>query len=548
MTAFLADPPSNPSKNSTRPVVTFGAEAISFWADKYALGNDYGVLKTGRVKLTPDATKATPYMGANHPIRAVYNTCKSSPSIITMEIQDLTTACFVKRRKNGATRISKTPVPRTEQAGTWWASGHARCPPCTRCLRGLHSGAALGGSSTLGCHEEPLERQTQRVRYERRRGPSVSWSTSRRPAAGRMTAMTTTPHKDVSTPAPATREHPAAAHGPQRNAHQPNTVVAPLAAHEAMAGSVQLFPMPQSGATPILQALQGARSSVDLSVYECAHPEVEAALTAAARRGVTVRVMLEPKPVGQAGAYASAQQKLSAPGLTLKPTPPQFDSGHDVDHAKFMIIDRQKLLFGTGNLTGSGLGGDGKRTNRDFWIEDTRPQSVSEAESLFNADWNREPSNATQPFPHLVVTPNNARDSLEKLITGAHTRLYVYNQEFLDPSIIALLIAAKKRKVDVRVLAAHPLPGEADKNQPALQQFTSAGIPAKELTRYYLHAKVIIADDQAFVGSQNFSTAALQSNRELGGILDAPEIVQQLVQTFQGDFASTSCALPHVSS
>jgi len=265
-------------------------------------------------------------------------------------------------------------------------------------------------------------------------------------------------------------------------------------------------------------------------VYACSHPEVEAALTAAARRGVTVRVMLEPKPVGEAGAYASAQQALSAPGLTLKPTPPQFDSGDDVDHAKFMIIDGQKLLFGTGNLTASGLGGDGQRTNRDFWVEDTRPQSVSEAESLFNADWNREPSNATQPFPHLVVSPNNARETLEKL----------YNQEFRDPSIIALLIAAKKRKVDVRVLAAHPLNGEADKNQPALQQFTAAGIPAKELARYYVHAKVIIADDQAFVGSQNFSTAALQSNRELGGIFDAPEFVQQLVQTFQGDFASTS--------
>lgn len=352
--------------------------------------------------------------------------------------------------------------------------------------------------------------------------------------------MTTTPHKTVSTPAPATHEHPAAAHAPPHNAHQPNTVVAPPAAHAAKAGSVQLFPMPQSGATPIVQALQGARRSVDLSVYVCTQPEVEAALTAAARRGVTVRVMLEPKAVGMADAYANAQKALSAPGLTLKPTPPQFDAAQDVDHAKFMIIDGQKLLFGTGNLTGSGLGGDGKQTHRDFWVEDTRPQSVSEAESLFNADWNREPSNATQPFAHLVVSPNNARDSLTKLITGAHTRLYVYNQEFLDPSIISLLIAAKKRKVDVRVLAAYAMPGEADKNQPALQQFTAAGIPAKELARYYVHAKVIIADDQAFVGSQNFSKAALQSNRELGGIFDAPEFVQQLVQTFQGDFASMS--------
>src|SRR5205814_972390 len=100
-------------------------------------------------------------------------------------------------------------------------------------------------------------------------------------------------------------------------------------------------------------------------------------LKAAAARGVTVRVMLEPKTVGAAN-YTAVSKELAAANISVQPTPPVFDSSGNVDHAKFCLLDGAELLFGTGNLVRSGLGGDTVVTydNRDFWVEDTRIESV----------------------------------------------------------------------------------------------------------------------------------------------------------------------------
>ena len=107
--------------------------------------------------------------------------------------------------------------------------------------------------------------------------------------------------------------------------------------------------------------------------------------------------------------FDRASQELSAAGVEVQPTPPAFDSGHKVDHAKLLVLDGQQLLFGPGNLVRSGLGGNADDTydNRDFWVEDARAPSVREAEALFEADWARKPTDAST-FQNLVVTPDNA--------------------------------------------------------------------------------------------------------------------------------------------
>jgi phosphatidylserine/phosphatidylglycerophosphate/cardiolipin synthase-like enzyme len=53
----------------------------------------------------------------------------------------------------------------------------------------------------------------------------------------------------------------------------------------------------------------------------------------------------------------------------------------------------------------------------------------------------------------------------------------------------------------------------------------------------YIHAKLIVADGaRAFVGSQNLSTASLDSNRELGILISDPAILQVLAETFAQDW------------
>ncbi len=124
---LVSQPGSDAADKPTRPVVIFGSEAIGYWNAAYPQ-SPTAVLKAGRVNLSPAAPhKTTSFMGANHPIAAVYQTCSSKPGIVAMDAQDLATACFAKAMGDKpdadpvATAAScqsayDNPKPDTEQA------------------------------------------------------------------------------------------------------------------------------------------------------------------------------------------------------------------------------------------------------------------------------------------------------------------------------------------------------------------------------------------------------------------------------------------------
>ena len=61
----------------------------------------------------------------------------------------------------------------------------------------------------------------------------------------------------------------------------------------------------------------------------------------------------------------------------------------------------------------------------------------------------------------------------------------------------------------------------------------------------YIHAKAIVADaghpgQQAFVGSENFSTASLRVNRELGIRTTQPAIIAAISMTLARDYAGAT--------
>jgi len=60
-------------------------------------------------------------------------------------------------------------------------------------------------------------------------------------------------------------------------------------------------------------------------------------------------------------------------------------------------------------------------------------------------------------------------------------------------------------------------------------------VTADFFTAHYLHGKVVVADDQAFVGSQNFTKGGLVNNRELGSVLTSSAIVTALAKSFTTD-------------
>jgi phosphatidylserine/phosphatidylglycerophosphate/cardiolipin synthase-like enzyme len=302
---------------------------------------------------------------------------------------------------------------------------------------------------------------------------------------------------------------------------------------------IAIHPMPESGNKRIVELINASQESIDLSVYQLQDRDVIEALKQAAANGRQVRVMLEPKTVG-ASNYQMVAAELGAAGVQVKVTPPNFDSSHNVDHAKFMIIDGKEVAFGTGNLVRSGLGGvtEPEYNNRDFWTEDTRSDTIKDAVRLFNADWDRTPTTG-EPFTNLIVTPDNALAATLAFIKNAQGHLYYFNQELEHPAVIAALIAKKRAEpnFDIREsLGYQPGFGGPPKNQAAVDQLKQGGIQDAVLLRtFYLHAKGMVDAVSVMLCSQNASKDGLEANREVGETLPGAAAANQVAGIFLAD-------------
>src|ERR1051326_4120751 len=92
---------------------------------------------------------------------------------------------------------------------------------------------------------------------------------------------------------------------------------------------VQVFVEPDAGEHPITDAIASAKKSVWLEMYLLTDRNVIRALEEAANRGVDVRVMLEPHPIGGGGSSARTMDQLKAAGAKVEDSDPSFALTHE---------------------------------------------------------------------------------------------------------------------------------------------------------------------------------------------------------------------------
>src|SRR3984893_6692460 len=124
------------------------------------------------------------------------------------------------------------------------------------------------------------------------------------------------------------------------------------------------------------RALVQARHHVLAEVYTLTDPELIAGLTAAKRRGVTVRVLLDPNQPYNRHGYAV----LRAGGVEVRWYP--IPKGALL-HAKIGLFDGE-LVLGSANWTLSGLG-----VNHELDIETQDTGAVKAYAARFESDWSR---------------------------------------------------------------------------------------------------------------------------------------------------------------
>jgi phosphatidylserine/phosphatidylglycerophosphate/cardiolipin synthase-like enzyme len=116
----------------------------------------------------------------------------------------------------------------------------------------------------------------------------------------------------------------------------------------------------------------------------------------------------------------------------------------------------------------------------------------------------------------------------------------VENEEMGDPVITSALEAAARRGVDVTVT----MTAESEWDS-AFSALVKAGAHVRtykdSTTVLYIHAKAVVADagrsdEQLFVGSENFSAASLQRNRELGLRTTNKSVISAVAAVLSADY------------
>jgi phosphatidylserine/phosphatidylglycerophosphate/cardiolipin synthase-like enzyme len=125
------------------------------------------------------------------------------------------------------------------------------------------------------------------------------------------------------------------------------------------------------------------------------------------------------------------------------------------------------------------------------------------------------------------VSPENAREQLATFIKRAKKSLAIYDPKITDEPMIKLLHLRVKAGVDVRII------GKVGK-------LGGSGLRVQKMPGMRLHVRAMIRDGEAaFVGSQSLRALELDGRREVGLIFKDADVVKQLQDTFDADWAMT---------
>ena len=281
----------------------------------------------------------------------------------------------------------------------------------------------------------------------------------------------------------------------------------------------------------IIRWINESSDSILILAYGLNDRKIIQALTKARQRGVQIRIILSPEK-----DYVA----LKNSNLTL-----EVRNGSGLQHLKAMLIDRQRMVSGTGNLTRSGLY---YNNNAFLFLNFPRRHGEKIADRLLHP-------NERRPFLKIpgitmIFSPEGGeliQHVLARNIFRARSTVQFMMYRFTDPVLSALLYNRARNGVSVQGIldgsGNHP-PGRAAPQE----YYYDAGLIPFSLSldgnenKYqasdgiyhggHMHQKTAIIDRRVFTGSYNWSMSARNQNREILFILDSSAIVHRFRARF----------------
>jgi len=291
-----------------------------------------------------------------------------------------------------------------------------------------------------------------------------------------------------------------------------------------------LIILPDDSSRPVLDAVNAANRSLRIKMFAFSYRPLLDAVVDAHRRGVQVKVMLNPERRDGETDNDYARNILRENEVSVAESNPAFR----VTHEKSMVVDDEYAFVESSNWTHENF-----TTTRDYAVVTPRTQEVTEITECFDADWSRE-TFVPRDDSRLVWCPDNGRARIAEFIDSSSETLFIQNERYQDPVIIERLERASRRGVKIHVMARRPHHLKADKlveGISGLRMLEDVGIKIHQLKHLKLHAKMILADHQrAIVGSVNLSPGSFDHRRELAIEVDDDTVVKRLAKISHHDW------------
>lgn len=299
--------------------------------------------------------------------------------------------------------------------------------------------------------------------------------------------------------------------------------------------NLAFYKTPEDKHIPILNLINQARTSIDLTIFNLTDNEIVTALVAAKKRGVDVRVLVERK-MAQRATGAKIVDRMRSGGVAVFLSSPQFS----ITHMKAVVVDKKIAFVSTMNFIRN------FQLMRDYGVTTTDSAVISEMNLVFEADIKN--SQAQTGFTpdvkeqHLVWSPSNSAEKIIDLLDSAKNSIDLVVENLSDSRVILSLSQAAQRGVLVRVLMSTCVYGENPFfNFPYQKQLQAAGVDVQVNGVLYQHAKAILVDGKTmFVGSENFSLNSLTKAREVGLIFQDRIATEEYLKTFEIDWARST--------
>lgn len=297
--------------------------------------------------------------------------------------------------------------------------------------------------------------------------------------------------------------------------------------------ALTLLVEPQAGYQPIYDFISGARTSLDMTMYQLSDAKAQDALKAAAKRGVKVRVLLDSDHQGGGGPTMNqaAYSDLATNGVEVR-----WAWSGTLWHQKSISRDGAAAAIMTCNLYAPYY-----PVVRDFAVMTNDQATVAGMDATFDKDWqatSSPPTSGVVPSGSDLVWSPGARAPLVDLIDSARpeTSIWAEDEQLDSQPIQQALVSAAKRGVTVNFLMTY-----ASDWATGLSALNKGGVHVRVYqpnAPIYIHAKALtVNDDTAYEGSANFTTAMTDQNRNVGLITKDAGVVRGIRSTIASDFA-----------